>query len=788
MNTPRRVKITLRGAVQGVGFRPFVFRLAREMELTGWVLNTAQGAALEAEGAETALTTFIHRLKTEKPPAAFFSGFECAWLDAAHYPQFEIRPSTGGERTAVVLPDIATCPDCRRELFDPANRRYRYPFINCTHCGPRYSIIEALPYDRSNTTMKAFTQCPACQAEYEDPRDRRFHAQPNACPVCGPQLAWWSANGDALATQVAALEQAVTAIRAGKIVAIKGIGGFQLLADARQEATLRQLRERKHREEKPLAIMCPDLASVRAYAEPSELESQRLQAPEAPIVLLRKRTNAAAPLAPSVAPGNPYLGVMLPYSPLHHLLLNDLGFPVVATSGNLSDEPICINEPEAVARLGGIADFLLVHDRPIARQVDDSVTRVMAGRELLLRRARGYAPLPIELKNAPTAMLAVGAHLKNTVAISMGTQAILSQHIGDLDTPEAFAAFQQSLHSLKILYDFSPREIASDAHPAYRSTQYAQELGLPVFAVQHHYAHICACLADNELEPPVLGVAWDGSGYGLDGTLWGGEFLHVMGESFRRIATWRAFPLPGGETAVREPRRSALGLLYEMFGPAALEMNDLPTLQAFSDTEKKVLRTMLEKAVNSPRTSSVGRLFDAVASLTGGRQQMRHEGQAAMELEFALEGVETTETYPIRLLPAAPEGSPAAATARRPDVLGNPTPAIIIDWEPMIWGIVEDVRHQTASGMVSAKFHNTLAEAIPAVARLADLERVALSGGCFQNRPLLERAIARLNQAGLRPYWHQRVPANDGGIALGQLAAAARRRNVTDKYVFGNSR
>lgn len=791
MSLCRRLKLTLRGTVQGVGFRPFVYRLAQEMNLPGWVRNTAQGACLEVEGPEHILRQFQERLRTEKPAAAVYTGLEAAWLDPIPHQRFEIQTSVDGARTATVTPDIATCPDCVRELFEASNRRHRYPFINCTNCGPRYSIIEALPYDRPNTAMRAFTQCPACQAEYDDPRNRRFHAQPNACPQCGPQLALWANDGTPLAAGEEALRQAEDALRAGKIVALKGIGGFQLLVDSRNEAAVRQLRERKRREEKPLAILCASLAAAQNYLIPDEVESALLQAPEAPIVLLRKRPEPVAgqpPLAASLAPGNPYLGVMLPYSPLHHLLLADLGFPVVATSGNFSDEPICIEENEAVKRLGQIADVLLVHNRPIVRQVDDSVARVAAGRPLLLRRARGYAPLPLELPQAPAAMLAVGAHLKNTVAISTPAQAIGSQHIGDLDTPEAWAAFQNVVASLRALYGFTPQEIACDAHPDYRSTQFAVETGLPRFAVQHHYSHICACLADNEILPPALGVAWDGSGYGLDGTIWGGEFLHVLGESFRRIATWRPFTLPGGETAIREPRRSALGVLFEIFGPSVLEMRDLPPIAAFSDNEKPILRSMLEKKVNSPQTTSIGRLFDAVASLTGLRQLIRFEGQAAMELEYILDESVTDDNYPLRILPYRREAAPELAQAKRRDVLGNPDPAIIIDWEPMIWGIVEDVRQAVAPGIVSAKFHNTLAEAIPAVARLVDLECVALSGGCFQNRPLLEKAIHRLRQAGLRPYWHQRVPSNDGGIALGQLAAASRRRNVTDKYVFGNSR
>jgi len=766
-----RLRVSIRGAVQGVGFRPFVFRLAEELGLTGWVLNSAQGVFLEVEGERPRLETFLLRLEREKPPRSFIQSLEFSFLDPRGYETFEIRHSEeAGDKTALVLPDIATCPECLREILDPTDRRFRYPFTNCTQCGPRFTILEALPYDRPNTTMKRFEMCRECRQEYQDPRDRRFHAQPNACPRCGPHLELWDEAGRLLETHYEALGQAAEAIRAGKIVALKGLGGFHLIVDAGNEEAVQRLRQRKHREEKPLAIMAPSKEWVRAHCTVSELEERLLGSPEAPIVLLqRKEPGAATGPAPSVAPGNPYLGVMLPYTPLHHLLLRELGIPIVATSGNLSDEPICIDESEALQRLRGIADLFLVHDRPIARHVDDSVVRVIMGRELVLRRARGYAPLPISLPAASLAgeeerlslppVLAVGAHLKNTTALTADRHVFLSQHIGDLETPLALAAFKAVMASFQELYEVRPQQVACDMHPEYLSTQYARQQGLPRIPVQHHHAHVVSCMAENELSGPVLGCSWDGTGYGPDGTIWGGEFLWATERSFQRVAHWRPFRLPGGEKAIREPRRAALGVLYEMWGEAAFESASWPPLQAFSERELGVLRTMLARGVNSPVTSSVGRLFDAVSSLLGLRQQVRFEGQAAMELEFALAGEETEEAYPWRF-------------RENPEEPGQP---LVVDWEPLVQGLLEETQQGVAVARLSAKFHNTLVESLVAVARWVGEERVVLTGGCFQNRYLTERAVQRLRAEGFRPYWHQRVPPNDGGIALGQAVAACCR-------------
>ncbi|MBI1763462.1 MAG: carbamoyltransferase HypF [Acidobacteria bacterium] len=762
-----RLRVQIRGAVQGVGFRPFVFRLATELGLCGWVNNSPQGVQIEVEGARPTLDAFLLRLETELPPRAFIQSLEPSLLDPRGYVGFEIRPSeTGGQKTALVLPDAGTCEDCLRDIRDPANRRYRYPFTNCTNCGPRFSIIEALPYDRANTTMRGFAMCDACAAEYHDPRDRRFHAQPNACPDCGPQLVLWDETGNVLAERHAALFAAAEAIRAGQIVAVKGLGGFHLMVDARDDAAVRALRQRKYREEKPFAVMFPALAAVEAECAVTPIEARLLRSPEAPIVLLQRQSairNPQSAISSLLAPGNPYLGVLLPYTPLHHLLLAELQFPVVATSGNLSDEPICTDEHEALERLHGIADLFLVHNRPIARHVDDSIARVLAGREAVLRRARGYAPLPIHLPQThlpqPThAALATGAHLKNTVALAVGNAAFVSQHIGDLETAQAYAAFQHVISSFERLYETPPQAVACDAHPDYLSTQYARALQLPTQPVQHHLAHVLACVAENEIELPVLGVAWDGTGYGLDGTIWGGEFLRVTKAGFERAAHFRTFALPGGDSAIRRPRRIALGLLYEIFGDELFAKRELSPVRACTKQELDVLRAMLQRQLNCPRTSSAGRLFDAVAALLGLRQEVCFEGQAALELEFAATETATDETYPFRLTESA---------------LRTPHSALLFDWEPLMRALLDDVCAGQMTNHLAAKFHNTLADAIVALAERIGEARVALSGGCFQNKYLLERAVQQLQSAGFRPYWHQRIPPNDGGIALGQLAALA---------------
>jgi hydrogenase maturation protein HypF len=766
----QRLRVRIRGAVQGVGFRPFVYRLATELGLRGWVINSSAGVVIEVDGEPGPLGQFLLRVGRDCPPRAIVQGLESAFLEPGGFSGFEIRESAGGEKTALVLPDIATCPDCLAELLDPANRRYRYPFANCTNCGPRFSIIEGLPYDRPRTTMAGFPMCDACRREYGDPLDRRFHAQPNACPACGPRLEFWDADGRTLAAADEALRAAEARITDGAIVAVKGLGGFHLVVDARNDAAVGRLRQVKVREEKPFALMFPTLASVVRSCEVGDREARLLASPEAPIVLLRRRADeGTSPIAASVAPGNPYLGVMLPYTPLHHILLADLGFPIVATSGNRSDEPICTDEREAIERLRGLADVFLVNNRPIARHVDDSIVRVVAGRELVLRRARGYAPLPVSLRSGGPPVLGVGAHLKNCVALSVGANVFVSQHIGDLETVEAFGAFERVIAAFERLYEAPPVIVARDAHPDYLSSAYAIRRGAATRTVQHHLAHVLSCMAENEVQPPALGVSWDGTGYGLDGAIWGGEFITVTPSSAVRVATFRPFPLPGGDRAVREPRRTALALLGEVFGDAAWAMADVATLSAFSEPERRIVRAMIERGVNTRRTSSVGRLFDAVASISGLRQHVRFEGQAAMELEFALEGTRTDDRYP---LDVAATGRDAAGTGPAVAGLIDGT-RWIIDVAPLVGALVDDARANVPVALMSARFHNALVDAAVEIARRSMLERVVLSGGCFQNRYLLERTIARLRAEGFRPVWHQRVPPNDGGIALGQVAAVA---------------
>ena len=747
-----RAKITVHGAVQGVGFRPFVYRLATQLRLDGWVLNSSQGVFIEVEGPLDLLQAFLTRLEKEKPALAIIQSLESSFLDIAGYHGFEIRYSDHtGPKTALILPDIAICADCLREVFDPSNRRYRYPFTNCTNCGPRFSIIEELPYDRPNTSMRRFKQCPECEAEYHDPLNRRFHAQPNACSKCGPQLELWDRSGNVLASEDAALLKAAELIRQGKVVALKGIGGFQLVCTARDEEVVMRLRQRKRREGKPFALMYPALDQVGLDCVVSSPEERLLTSPESPIVLLMRRPWEPA-IAASVAPGSRTLGVMLPYTPLHHLLMRELDLPVVATSGNLANEPICIDEIEALDRLKDIADFFLVHDRPIVRHVDDSIARVVCNREMVLRRARGYAPLPVRMKEPLPSVLAVGAQLKNTVALSVDRDVFVSQHIGDLESTTALTAFHRTVSDLPRLYEAQPELVACDLHPDYISSKYATGAYPTVVRVQHHWAHVLACMAENELEPPVLGVSWDGTGYGTDGTIWGGEFLVPIQDSFQRVAHFRQFRLPGGEMAVREPRRTALAVLYEIWGENVLEEGRLAPVAEFTEAQRGLIRQMLAKGVNAPVTSSVGRLFDAVAALLGIRQQVTFEGQAAMELESLIES-EVTDVYPFELSSGVPQ---------------------IIDWAPMIGEIRVDLGRGISPGVISAKFHNTLAEIIVEVGRQNVTPKIVLTGGCFQNRYLLEQAVQRLSQAGFKPYWHQRVPPNDGGIALGQIAAAAR--------------
>jgi len=760
----RRVRLAIRGAVQGVGFRPFVYRLAVGRGVGGWVRNAVAGVFVEAEGDGELLRAFVEDLRGSPPPRAVIHSLEASWLDPAGYEGFAILESDqAGEPAAVVLPDIATCAACRREIFDPADRRYRYPFTNCTNCGPRFSIIERMPYDRANTSMRTFAMCQACASEYRNPADRRFHAQPNACPACGPRLELWDRSGAILDVADAALRRAVEALRHGQVVAVKGLGGFHLVTDASDEAAVRRLRVRKHREEKPFALMCPSLEAVAHICDVGASEAQLLASPEAPIALLARRGREEAIALSAVAPGSPSLGVMLPYTPLHHLLLADFGRPIVATSGNLAEEPIAIDEREALARLGDIADVFLVHNRPIVRHVDDSIVRLLLGRELVMRRARGYAPLPLPVGLPARPTLAVGAHLKNTVAVSTPAGIAVSQHIGDLETQQSTEAFHRVIGDLQRLLRIVPEVVVADDHPDYLSTKHAQGLGLPVVRVQHHVAHVAACMAENDLAAPLVGVSWDGTGYGVDGTVWGGEFLHVGSNGWDRVASLRPFRLPGGERAVREPRRSALGLAMAAEGPGARALRDAAE-SAFTPVELQALCRAVERGVNAPVTTSMGRLFDAAAALSRLALHSTYEGQAAVALEWAFDE-SASGVYPFEVHEDGPRWS-ASMRGWRP-------PALVVDWQPGVEALVRDAAGGVEPGIISARFHRMLASAIVRVAERLGEPIVVLTGGCFQNRRLTELSVAALGRAGFRAYWHQRLPPNDGGISAGQLAAWA---------------
>jgi hydrogenase maturation protein HypF len=731
-----------------------------ELELAGWVVNDVGGVRIEVEGPRARLERFARRLRDTPPRQARIQEMVEAWAEALGHDRFEIRESDGrGLPRAAILPDLATCPDCIEDIRSRGDRREGYAFTNCTECGPRFSIVRRLPYDRPNTTMAGFVQCAPCRTEYTTPSDRRFHAQPNACPACGPRLRWWADDGTPGTTDADCIDAAAAALRDRAVVAVQGLGGFHLMADAGSDAAVSRLRTRKGREAKPLAVMVRDLAEADTLAILDDDARRLLASSAAPIVLLPRRIGA--PLAPSVAPDSPWVGLMLAYTPLHHLLLEAFGGPVVATSGNRSEEPICIRPEEARARLAGIADAFLVHDRPIQRHVDDSVVRIGPEGPQILRRARGYAPLPLPLPWATEATLAVGGHLKNTVAVARDGQVWISQHIGDLETEEARRAFRVTVRDFLDLYRVDPAVVAHDLHPDYASTIWARETFAhvrPLVGVQHHHAHLAALLAEHGLEPDRrgLGVIWDGTGYGADGTVWGGEFLSGSMAGSVRLGHLRTFRLPGGEAAVREPRRSALGLLSEVGltdHPGAA-----PVLEAFTPEERRVLDRTLERDLNAPTTSSAGRLFDALSALLGLCYRSRFEGEAAVRLEHAVD--------------------PGETGSHRPSLVRDDGDRWVLDWEPLVRGVLEDRVRGVPPGVSAARIHNGLVDGIGAVAAVAGLEYVALSGGCFMNARLTARTRDRLRRAGHRVLLHREVPPGDGGIALGQVATVAARRLV----------
>ncbi|HTU49947.1 MAG TPA: carbamoyltransferase HypF [Acidobacteriaceae bacterium] len=768
-----RKRLSIRGVVQGVGFRPFVYNLAQSLQLAGFILNSSSGVTVEIEGPNQAIEQFLHSLHTSPPPLAQIIEIALEEISLQNASDFSIHPSREEEDAfAFISPDVATCTDCWHDFGDPANRRYGYAFTNCTNCGPRYTIIQDIPYDRPTTTMASFRMCALCQAEYENPANRRFHAQPNACPACGPSLvlaesrrhsrdSHLPAASDFLAAQrssLTTLQRVRDLLHAGRLIAVKGLGGFLLACDAQDDAAVRQLRHRKHRSDKPFALMARDLAEVEKFCIVTEADRAALQSPRRPIVILERHPETN--LSRSIAPGNDSIGVMLPYTPLHYLLFSDSPqdasqfAALVMTSGNLSEEPIVISNEEAWQQLEPVADWFLFHNRGIHMRADDSVVRTFDGRERVMRRSRGYVPQAIDLGAPMQDLLACGAELKHTFCLTKDHYAILSQHIGDLENFETLCFFQETLANLKKLFRAEPQGVAYDLHPNYRSTQFA--LSLPIerkIGVQHHHAHIASCMAENHLQGKVIGVAFDGTGYGTDGKIWGGEFLVADLETFERRAHLRYLPLPGGDAAVRQPWRMALSYVRDTFGNGSLPER-LHFLHRVPQKQIAIVDAMIARRIQSIETSSSGRLFDAVAALVGLGSEVTFEGQAAIALESAAQpGVD--DHYSFHLENVEP---------------------MQVDMRPMVEEIVRDLAHGTSVGLISARFHNTVAAAIIDVCRRIrqqeQLTRVCLSGGVFQNMHLLKHTVRDLDKDGFQVFLHALVPPNDGGISLGQAAIA----------------
>ncbi len=742
-----RACVKMEGIVQGVGFRPFVYGLAQRHGLRGWVLNDERGVRIEAEGEKDKVHGFLSGLSSP-PSLAMIIKTAVAYLPPLGYNSFEIRNSKEGEdRFAFISPDIAICNDCLEELFNPQDRRFNYPFINCTNCGPRFTIIKDIPYDRENTTMSGFRLCPSCSKEYNDPSNRRFHAQPNACPHCGPTLKLFSGSGEKIATHNPIRETAKL-LMMGKIVAIKGLGGFHLACDATREDVVSRLRKRKGRKDKPFALMCRDLDVIQGICLLDHISRRLLEGKERPIVILPKKT--AATVAPSAAPFQKTFGVMLPYTPLHHLLFAK-GAPIlVMTSGNVSDEPIVFKDNEAFVRLRRVADFFLVHNREIHTRCDDSVIKPLNGSITFLRRARGFAPLPIKLNRDGKSILGCGADIKNTFCLTKGRFAFLSQHIGDMENFETMRSFGEEVELFKRLFRIEPECVVHDLHPDYLSTRYAMGLALPRIGVQHHFAHALSCMAEYGSKGPALAIVFDGTGYGEDGTVWGGEFLGVTINGYERFGHLRYIPLPGGDMAVREPWRMAAAYLERVYGN--LDGLHIPFVKRLDFERWSQIRLAIRNKINSPLCSSMGRLFDAVSALLGVRGTINYEGQAAIELEQMAEKAETGE-YPFKIL--------------------EEKGMLIINPDPIIEAIIKDIRNGEGPFIISARFHNSIARVISRMAKrirlAAGLSDVFLSGGVFQNHYLLVKVLDILKEDGFRVYTHQKVPPNDGGISLGQV-------------------
>ncbi len=756
----KSLRVTVRGVVQGVGFRPFIYRLAHEGGLAGWVRNTSGSVEIHVEGEQSSVDRFVEEIRQLAPPMARIEEIASSPLPPVGYTGFKIvesRPEPG--QYQLVSPDIATCEDCRQEVFSPEDRRHGYPFTNCTNCGPRFTIIEDIPYDRPLTTMKCFTMCPACQQEYDDPLDRRFHAQPNACPVCGPSLRLIDADG-ALAGGGDIVQSTATLLREGRIVAVKGLGGFQLACAATDSAAVRTLRERKHRASKPLAVMIASIQEVKRHCLVSAEEEKLLLSPQSPIVLLRWRTEESS-ICAQVAPNLRYLGVMLPYTPLHHLLMGEAGCPLVMTSGNLSEEPIAKDNDEALRRLCGIADYFLLHNRDIYAKYDDSVCIVEKDIPRVVRRARGYAPYPITLPFESRRILACGAEEKNTFCLTRDRHAFVSQHVGDMENEETLEHFETTIELYKKLFRIEPEIVAFDLHPEYLPTKYALELkeknsNLRFVPVQHHHAHIASCMVENGVQQPVIGVAFDGTGYGGDRTIWGGEFLVADLKDFRRVGRLEHVPMPGGAAAIKKPYRMALGYIHTLLGPD-FPLHGLPILGPLDTGEHVVVARQMERRVNSPLTSSAGRLFDAVSALAGVRGEIDYEAQAAIELEMLAD-------------------EENRATAAYPFCIAEEDGCRVVRLGALVAAVIEDVKQGTPAGAISTKFHLTMTQMIVdmcrAISRDTGIKVVALSGGVFQNRLLFRLAVDGLREEGFEVLTHRLVPCNDGGISLGQAAVA----------------
>jgi len=752
-----RLKISIRGLVQGVGFRPFIYQLAIKYNLKGWVCNTSADVKIEVEGERTSLEQFLAELETLAPPPAHIEDILVTSEPPAGYERFEIQGSISEKgKYQLVSPDIATCSDCLKEILSPGDRRYRYPFTNCTNCGPRFTIIEDIPYDRPRTTMRNFKMCPQCQKEYDDPLNRRFHAQPNACPHCGPRLQLADSTG-APVSESDPLTAVSRLLKEGKIIAIKGLGGFLLACDANNEKAVSLLRERKRRPSKPLAVMMATLKEVRQHCLVSSTEEELLTSPQCSIVLLRRKTESS--ISSLVAPRVNYLGVMLPYTPLHHVLLAETGLTLVMTSGNLSEEPIARDNDEAVRRLKGIADYFLLHNRDIYSRYDDSVTMVETDKPQMVRRARGYAPYPVHLPFKAKQILACGAELNNTFCLTRDEYAFLSQHIGDMENLETMEHFETTIELYKRLFRVQPEIIAYDMHPEYLSTKYAKAMDndaadITFVPVQHHHAHLVSCLVDNGLMEPVIGVALDGTGFGTDGCIWGGEFLVVNCQGFNRLGHLQYVPLPGGAAAIKKPYRMAISYLLSLVGEDVMNQR-LSFLSRIDSLELGIIRKQIERRINLPLTSSCGRLFDAVSALVGVRDRIDYDAQAAIELEMVADESETG-SYPFSII--------------EQDGIN------IVRLGELFSAIVIDLGKKVSPASISMKFHRTVAQMVTQMcqrlSRRTGINKVALSGGVFQNRLLLRLTTAALEDAGFGVLTHGKVPANDGGISLGQAVIA----------------